>query len=341
MQIPASFRGVAFCIAIILWLAASLVGCATPPTDPTERALFEQNNDPLEPLNRNILDVNQFVDRIVIEPAAKVYVAVLPEFGRDATHHVLDNMKEPTLFFNNVLQGEFERAGVTLGRFAANTTLGLGGVLDVATDWGLKRQPADFGQTLFTWGFDSGPYLILPLLGPSNPRDAIGMGVDSYSDPFTILATTHGLEELTDARLISGGLDQRAGAIDTLDELQKNSLDFYAQLRSLAQQNRAAQLGRGAAPDPGADFYQDPSIPPAGPAKPAAPPASSPPASSPPASAPAAGKNPAKDRAAAHPIRKAAVRCSIMRTSPSAPARCNTATNSERRVASSLIVPLR
>jgi len=162
------------------------------------------------------------------------------------------------------------------------------------------------------------------------------MGIDSYSDPFTILATTHGLEELTDARLISGGLDQRAGAIDTLDELQKNSLDFYAQLRSLSQQHRAAELGRGAAPDPGADFYQDPSVSPAGPAKPAAPPASSPPAP-----APAAGKNPAKDRAAAHPIRKAAVRCSIMRTSPSAPARCNTATNSERRVASSLIVPLR
>jgi phospholipid-binding lipoprotein MlaA len=242
-------------------------------------------------------------------------------------------MKEPTLFFNNVLQREFEQAGITLGRFAANTTLGLGGLLDVATDWGLKRQPADFGQTLFTWGFDSGPYLILPLLGPSNPRDAIGMGIDSYSDPFTILATTHGLEELTNARLVSGGIDQRAGAIDTLDELKKNSLDFYAQLRSLAQQNRAAELRRGAAPDPGADFYLDPSAPAAGPAKPAAPPA--------PAPAPAAGNKAGKARAAAHPIRKAAVRCSIMRTRPSAPARCNTATNSERRVASSLIVPLR
>src|SRR5260370_1232185 len=126
-------------------------------------------------------------------------------------------MKEPTLFFNNVLQGEFEQAGITLGRFAANTTLGLGGLPDVANhlglgefrlgglggirglgvggllvvgrDGGLRGRPADFGQTLFTWGFDSGPYLILPLLGPSNPRDAIGMGIDSYSDPFTILAT--------------------------------------------------------------------------------------------------------------------------------------------------------
>jgi len=314
-------------MAIGLWLMAALAGCATPPTDTAERALFEQNNDPLEPLNRNIFDVNQLVDRIVIEPAAKVYVAVLPEFGRDAIHRVLDNMKEPTLFFNNVLQGEFERAGITLGRFTANTTLGLVGLFDVATDWGLKRQPADFGHTLFTWGFDSGPYLILPLLGPSNPRDAIGLGIDSYSDPFTILATTHGLEELTNARLIAGGLDQRAGVIDVLDELQKNSLDFYAQLRSLSQQRRAAELRRGAVPDPGTDFYLDPNAPPAEPGKPAAPPSA----------APQAGK----ERANAHPIRKAAVRCSIMRTSPSAPPRCRTATNSERRVASSEIVPLR
>ena len=319
-------------MAIGLWLTTALAGCASASTDPTERALFEQNNDPLEPLNRNIFDMNQLIDRIVIEPAAKVYVAVLPEFGRDAIHRVLDNMKEPTLFFNNVLQGEFERAGITLGRFTANTTLGLAGIFDVATDWRLKRQPADFGQTLFTWGFDSGPYLILPLLGPSNPRDGIGLAIDSYSDPFTILATTHGLEELTNARLISGGLDERAGVIDVLDELQKNSLDFYAQLRSLSQQRRAAELRRGAVPEPGTNFYLDPNAPPAEPGKPAvkAP-------LEPPSAAPQAGKH----RGNAHPVRKAAVRCSIMRTSPAAPPRCRTATNSERRVASSEIVPLR
>jgi phospholipid-binding lipoprotein MlaA len=319
-------------MAVGLWLIAALAGCATPPTVAAERALFEQNNDPLEPLNRNIFDVNQLVDRIVIEPAAKVYVAVLPEFGRDAIHRVLDNMKEPTLFFNNVLQGEFERAAITLGRFTANTTLGLAGLLDVAADWGLKRQPADFGQTLFTWGFDSGPYLILPLLGPSNPRDAIGLGIDSYSDPFTILATTHGLEELTNARLIASGLDQRAGVIDVLDELQKNSLDFYAQLRSLSQQRRAAELRRGAVPDPGANFYLDPNAPPAPPVKPAV---------GEPSRPPSAASQSGEGRANTHPVRKAAVRCSIMRTSPSAPPRCRTATNSERRVASSEIVPLR
>jgi phospholipid-binding lipoprotein MlaA len=111
-------------------------------------------------------------------------------------------MKEPRLFFNNVLKGRFERAGITLGRFTANTSLGLAGIFDVAAMWGLKRQSADFGQTLFVWGFPEGPYLILPLLGPSNPRDAIGMGIDSYADPFTILATTHGIEEWKNALVI-------------------------------------------------------------------------------------------------------------------------------------------
>src|SRR5207247_2818409 len=129
---------------------------------------------------------------ILIRPVAKAYVALLPEDGRDAIRRVLDNMdairrvldnmKEPSLFFNNVLQGEFERAGITLGRFTANTSLGLVGIFDVAALWGLKRQSADFGQTLFVWGFPEGPYLILPILGPSNPRDASWLGIASYAD---------------------------------------------------------------------------------------------------------------------------------------------------------------
>jgi len=136
VRIPASLRGAGSCIAIVFLLALTVAGCASPPTDP---AAFEQNNDPLEPLNRNILDINQFVDRILIRPVAKVYVALLPEDGRDAIRRLLDNMKEPSLFFNNVLQGEFERAGITLGRFTANTSLGLVGIFDVAAMWGLRQ----------------------------------------------------------------------------------------------------------------------------------------------------------------------------------------------------------
>src|ERR1700722_16662897 len=238
-----------------------LGGCAAPPSDPAERAVFVQNNDPLEPLNRKVLDFNQFLDRTLFRPVAKAYVFALPEDARTAIHHVLDNMKEPTLFFNHALQGEFKRAGITLGRFAVNTTLGVGGLLVVRTMSGVKPQPADFGQTLFVWGIPSGPYLVLPIVGPSNPRDGVGNLVDSYADPFTILANARGVTELTTGRLITGGVDSRVQVMDVLDDLQKNSVDFYAQLRSLTQQHRAAELRHGEAPDAAPNLYNDPSSP--------------------------------------------------------------------------------
>jgi phospholipid-binding lipoprotein MlaA len=260
-----------------LVLAAMLGGCATPPTDPADRALYEQNNDPLEPLNRQTLAFNLFLDHSLFRPIAKAYVLVVPDDGRAAVHHVLDNLKEPTVFFDNVLQGEFKRAGITLGRFLINSTVGFGGIVDVATMSGIESQPADFGQTLYVWGIKSGPYLILPVFGPSNPRDAIGQGVDSYADPFTIWANDHGLTEMMTVRLIAGGVDDRARALDILDDLEKNSVDFYAQLRSLAQQNRAAELHHGVAPQATPNLYNDPGSPPAAPVPaPATPPAAKP-----------------------------------------------------------------
>jgi phospholipid-binding lipoprotein MlaA len=253
--------------------AASLVlgNCATPPSDPAERAEFVHNNDPLEPLNRKIFAFNQFVDHLLFRPAAKTYVTVLPDDARRGIHNVLDNMKEPTLFFNNVLQGEFKRAEITLGRFLVNTTVGFGGLVDVMTLSGVERQPADFGQTLYVWGAPSGPYLILPILGPSNPRDAIGGGVDSYADPATILAKNADIVDLLTYRFVIGGIDERSRVLDVLDDLEQNSVDFYAQLRSLAQQHRDAELNHGRAPETTPGLYDDPGKPPApAPAKPAA-----------------------------------------------------------------------
>ncbi len=247
----------------VLSLIAALAACATPPADPIDRAAFEKRNDPLEPLNRKVLAVNQFLDHIALRPAAKAYVFAVPEDARAAIRHVLDNMKEPNLVFNNALQGEFKRAGISMGRFVINSTAGVGGIIDVATKAGLDRQPADFGQTLFVWGLPSGPYIVIPILGPSTPRDAIGMAVDSYADPFAILATARGVTELTTSRLLANGVDTRASLLDLLDDLEKNSLDFYAQLRSLAQQRREAELHHGASPDagpsPGAAQDTDPS----------------------------------------------------------------------------------
>jgi phospholipid-binding lipoprotein MlaA len=265
-MIAVSPRG-AVCWAVGLLLAALLAGCATPPKNPAERAAFEQNNDPLEPLNRKLLDFNMFVDRILLKPVTKVYIAIVPEAGRDAVHRALDNMKEPVVVINDVLQGEPKRAGISIGRFVVNTTAGVGGLLDLASKWGLDKQTGDFGQTLFVWGLPEGPYLIVPLLGPSSPRDLIGMGIDAYIDPFSYLATAEDLDEIEITRFVLDGIDQRARVMDVLDDLQKNSLDFYAQLRSLSQQHRAAELRHGKAPQPGPNFYDVPNPTPAGPAK--------------------------------------------------------------------------
>lgn len=236
----------------VLWLMAAALGaCATPPADPVDRAAFEQRNDPLEPVNRKVLEVNRFLDKIALRPAAKAYVFAVPEDARAAIRHLLDNMKEPNLVFNNALQGEFKRAGISMGRFVINSTAGVGGIIDVATKAGLDRQPADFGQTLFVWGVPSGPYIIIPILGPSTVRDAAGMAVDAYADPFAILAAARGVTELTTSRFLANGVDTRASLLDLLDDLEKNSLDYYAQLRSLSQQHREAELNRGASPDAG------------------------------------------------------------------------------------------
>ncbi len=262
VTITASPRGACHCAAALL-LAAALAACATPPGDPAERAAFAHNNDPLEPLNRQTLDLNLFLDRILLKPVTKIYIAIVPEEGRDALRRGLRNMKEPVVVINNVLQGEFERAGIAAGRFVVNSTVGIAGLIEVAKDWGLDKQTGDFGQTLFVWGLPEGPYLILPLLGPSNPRDAIGMTADAYMDPFSYLATAKDLDDITITRFVLGGIDQRAEFIDVLDDLQKNALDFYAQLRSLAQQRRAAELRRGATPPPAPNFYDDPGKAPA------------------------------------------------------------------------------
>jgi phospholipid-binding lipoprotein MlaA len=271
VSILLSFQNAVRWIGGAALLAASvLCGCATPPSDPAARAAFERTNDPLEPLNRKTFALNEFIDWAVFRPAAKTYVFLLPEDARAAIHHVLDNMKEPTLFFNNLLQGEIKRAAITAGRFVVNSTVGFAGMVDVMTLSGVERQNADFGQTLFVWGVPSGPYLILPILGPTNPRDAVGSAVDSYADPATILANQYGVTELTTSRFIIGGVEERASILDLFDQLQKNSVDFYAELRSLSQQHRDAELRHGKAPETAPDLYNDPGQPAAPPAKPSA-----------------------------------------------------------------------
>jgi phospholipid-binding lipoprotein MlaA len=237
-------------------------GCAAVPQDPAERAVYEQTNDPLEPLNREIFDFNMFLDRNLIKPVALAYRDYLPNAFRTGIRNFLNNLGEPVIFVNNVLQGEFKRAGTTVTRFIGNSFVGVFGLFDVAASAGAPRQSGDFGQTLWVWGLPEGPFLMLPVLGPSNPRDAAGQGVDGYFDPFGYVAqnSTDVASEIGYARFVVGGIDKRANNIDELDEIQKSAIDVYAQIRSLWRQNRRKELYNGSPPAPAGeeDLYKDP-----------------------------------------------------------------------------------
>ncbi|QQR69875.1 MAG: VacJ family lipoprotein [Alphaproteobacteria bacterium] len=227
--------------------ALALSACATAPTDPVQRAVYDEANDPLEPMNRVFFEGTQVVDKALLRPLAIVYNAVLPDVVREGISNVLSNMGEPVVMANNLLQGEVSRAAFTLGRFLVNSTIGAAGVGDVASNIGLPEQPGDFGQTLHVWGMEEGPYLFLPLLGPSNPRDAIGFGADRAMSPWGYIVGAYGTDEqywaFSGSSLVTSIVSGRAGVLEEMDNLERTSVDFYAQLRSVYRQYRNKQLG--------------------------------------------------------------------------------------------------
>jgi phospholipid-binding lipoprotein MlaA len=233
-------------LCILLIASVSLSSCADMPKTSQGHADYDTANDPFEGVNRTIFDVNDFLDRLLFRPLAELYRATIPPEIRDRVTNILSNMKEPVIFANNLLQGEVTRAGVTAQRFAINTTLGVGGAFDWANDWKLYQQVGDFGQTLYVWGVGPGPYIVLPLLGPSDVRDAVGMGVDDAASPWQYLVYDRGSQAYWDYEFVYMGMDgitKREQNIEGLDALRKGSLDFYAQMRSVYRQYRDKQLG--------------------------------------------------------------------------------------------------
>jgi phospholipid-binding lipoprotein MlaA len=187
MRIWSAMRGLAAQIVALAGLVV-LAGCAMPPAnDPEALAAYREANDPLEPMNRYFFDLNNFADEILMKPLAGWYYIALPNFAQDGIRNAVNNVRTPVILANDLFQGEFERAGTTFGRFLVNSTMGLGGLFDVAEKMGLERHDEDFGQTMAVAGVNEGPYLVLPLIGPSNPRDAFGKIVDAFLDPMTYL----------------------------------------------------------------------------------------------------------------------------------------------------------
>jgi phospholipid-binding lipoprotein MlaA len=238
-------------LASISFVLLLLQGCASAPTG------APYDDDPLEPMNRAIFGFNNTLDGLILEPAARMYRFAFPQLARDGIANFLDNLRTPVVLANDLMQGEFQRAEMTLGRFMLNTVLGVGGIIDVGGMVGMpERHSEDFGQTLAVYGAGSGPYLVLPLLGPSNPRDAAGLLVDALIDPFSILfADAVPLE----ARLAQRGammLRFREENLETIEELKRTSIDYYAATRTLVQQLRANEIRNGA-PPPLDDIYDE------------------------------------------------------------------------------------
>jgi len=223
-----------------------LAGCATPSNNPQAGAAeAEDFNDPLEDTNRAIFDFNQVVDRNVLVPVAKAYRTVLPDPVRDSLRDFLRNLRAPLIFANDALQGEFERAGQTFARFTLNSTLGVGGLLDVAGRWGeLPYHEDDLGLTFGVWGIPEGPYLVVPVLGPSTPRDLGGQVAEGFGDPFNcvVAGNPYTLYWIPFVRGGVAGIDQRSRYIETLADIERTSLDYYATIRSLYRQRRAALI---------------------------------------------------------------------------------------------------
>ena len=203
---------------------------------------IEDENDPLEGLNRGIFEFNRVVDGIILKPAAQIYRGILPQEAQDGVRNFLRNLRSPIILLNNLLQGDMQAAGNTIGRFLLNTTAGLGGVLDLAGERGLPYRGEDFGQTFAVWGIGDGPYLMLPILGPSNMRDTTGIVAEWLTDPVNIALDNNDLEYLIYVRAGLTGIDARARSLDVLDELERTSLDYYAAIRSLYRQQRANDI---------------------------------------------------------------------------------------------------
>ena len=150
---------------------------------------------------------------------------------------------------HDVLQAEADRAGETSARFIINSTLGLGGILDLAdSEFGIERHNEDFGQTLAVWGIDGGPFVMLPFVGPSNPRDSVGGLADIFIDPVSITIDQLNLAPASPIRLGLTVVDARERNLEILDELEASSLDFYSTMRSAYRQNRAKEIRNGAPP---------------------------------------------------------------------------------------------
>ena len=210
----------------LLVAAALLGGCATTSKSNPQ--------DPFEPVNRGIYKFNERVDKAVLRPTARAYRAVLPSFVRQSVSNVFSNVGDVRVMLNNTLQGKFTTAYSDFGRVAINSTLGVLGLFDIASEAVIEKHQEDFGQTLGWWGIPNGPYIMLPLLGPSSVRDTGGFVVDYLTDPIAYVDPSRAHNQLEVTRFVN----RRAELLDAKTVLDKAALDPYEFTRDAYLQRR-------------------------------------------------------------------------------------------------------
>ena len=241
-----------------------MAGCATrPPADDPEAVQeFRENNDPFEPTNRVMFEVNEAIDKAVLQPIAEAYRDILPKPVRSGIRNVLGNLRTPTILTGDLLQGNVTRARETLGRFIVNSTIGIGGIVDVGRRYDVHGHSEDMGQTLAVWGVGEGFYMFVPLLGPTTARDLTGFAIDIYTNPQSMIGQGYILDAWNYTRIGMTVVDTREALLEPFDMVRKTSLDPYATLRSAYRQRRSFEIqnkdgpGGAVAPAGGVGFGQ-------------------------------------------------------------------------------------
>jgi phospholipid-binding lipoprotein MlaA len=241
----------AFLLGLPLLAAPALGDELAPPAgaDPSEELSDEPSEeyttelgaavpDPIEPVNRRFFAFNDQVDQFLLVPVTNAYRFVVPSPVRMCVRRTFRNLRAPVYFVNNLLQLRFQDAAETLAGFALNSTAGIGGLFDAAAEVGWEQHASDFGQTLGVYGIQSGPYLVIPLLGPSTVRDSVGDLVDRAFDPFTYFFGMGGLIFLG----TSSGFVTREANSEAIQALRSSSVDYYAAMRSAFTQNRESRI---------------------------------------------------------------------------------------------------
>ena len=233
------------CWGVVAVCFLPMAACATLPDDPSEREEVLKLNDPLEPANRAVYRFNSGLSKFVFTPFAELAKSDAVSPVSNAISNVLQNLREPMTFVNDVAQGHECAAGQTLRRFMVNSTIGLGGLFDVAKSrGGLNAHDNDFGTTLGVWGVESGPYLFLPLLGPSDVRQTAGMAVEYFADPVdrALTGSRHAGTWVTVTRTALDLVDQKIKGDAAISVIENTSLDPYAAIRSAYRENIADQM---------------------------------------------------------------------------------------------------